>query len=82
MSKGIKAFERLMKESPEVHIESYELVKMELKAFDLIDRKSINVNRLKQIIQRGLPWHTYNHIQDEGRHITEEEFDLLKEAFK
>ena len=50
------------------------------RAFDIIDKKTVNVNRVKQIIAKGLPWHTYNLIQDVDRHLTEEEFEILREA--
>jgi len=52
------------------------------KAFDIIDKKAVNVNRVKQIIAKGLPWHTYNLIQDVNRYLTEEEFDILREALQ
>lgn len=49
-------------------------------AFDIIDKKAVNVNRVKQIIAKGLPWHTYNLIQDANRHLTKEEFEILRKA--
>ena len=58
------------------------LVEKELKALKIINKKAVNVNRVKQIIANGHPWHTYNFIQDTDRFLTQDEYDLLKEVLE
>lgn len=53
-----------------------------LKALEIIIDKQVNINRLVQIIEKGLPWYRYNFIQDNNRHLTEEEFNKLKEILE
>lgn len=48
----------------------------------ILKSKLVNINRLKEITDKGLPWHRYNFIQDEKRHLTEEEFEILKRWIK
>ena len=55
------------------------IIEKKLKILDIIIKKRVNVNRLINIINKNVPWYTYNLIQDTSRHLTESEFVLLRE---
>ena len=91
MSKGLKALEDLYEyTSPYINVEDidelhantcYQVIQKELKAFEIIKKKQVNMFSLLSSIK----WFNPSHYNDSvgcpiGCELTQEEYDLLKEV--
>ena len=67
-------------------IETSEVIEKDLKVLEIIKKKEVVIGLLKGILHSDLHTHTasyYNsHFVASYRHLTQEEFDLLKEWLK
>ena len=81
MSKGLEAWERI-KKGIDTNVwecgywDDIELIEKELKALEIIKKKQVQINRLN----RSHSAKQYNLYLPKEMHLTEEEYDLLKEV--
>lgn len=80
MSKGLEALENIKHYDTRVglHEKDYEFIEKELKAFEIIKTKRVDVIRLFQCFKIGA-LSNYNNFYAYKK-LTQEEYDLLKEV--
>ena len=92
---GLKALEFLKKCITDAHFdngdfvdialeaeECSKIIEKELKAFEIIKKKEVNVNMLKASYSPIFSDEYYNGNVSEKRNLNKEEYDLLKEELK
>lgn len=80
MAQGLVAFKKLTTGglSPQEHDEYYRIVKDELKAFDIIENKGVDIAFLRSVLNVE----AYNAIQSGHRTLSQPEFDALKKVLR
>lgn len=98
MSKGLKALKEVGKILGDMSVDTngmpkfvlegnraklYKIIEKELKALDIINNKEVNMIRFRAVEMLNGNADEYNKSEDySSRHLTQEEFDLLKEVLK